>query len=86
MVESRALFGRRFWLLLTVGCALEECLPTVMKNHALRADAAARLGRALRADAAARPGHALRADAAMRPGHAMRADAAMRLRHALRAS
>ena len=38
-----------FLLLLTVGCALFECLPTVMKNHALRADAAARLGRALRA-------------------------------------
>ena len=62
-----------FLLLLTVGCALFECLPTVMKNHALRADAAARLGHALRADTAMRPGHALRADAATRPGHAPRA-------------
>ena len=70
---SRTLVGRRFWLLLTVGCALEECLPTVMKNHALRADAAMRPGHALRAVAAARPGHALPADAAMRPGHALRA-------------
>ena len=67
-----------FLLLLSVGCALEECLPTVMKNHALRADAAMRPGHALRADAAMRPGHAPRADAAMRPGHALREDAAMR--------
>ena len=35
---SRALIGRRLMLLLSVGCALFECLPTVTESHALRAD------------------------------------------------
>ena len=47
VTKSRAL-RTPFLLLLSVGCALEECLPTVMKNHALRADAAMRPGHALR--------------------------------------
>ena len=58
--ESRP-FRAPFLLLRSVGCALFECLPTVMKNHALPADAAARPSHALRADAATRLGHALRA-------------------------